>query len=241
MASAQAVIEVARGELGNEDGAKYGVSGAAWCCYFVSWLFKQVGMSVPGLPQSWVPSAESAMRSAGMEVSDPKPGDIVFFDWDLNGPPNHIGIVESVDGSTVRTIEGNTATAQSDSIVARQSYTSRKYISSFMRPPYAGAVPEEVIALSMECIIQPDGKDLMVYYDGRTIHDLANPDCVHAINQVHQQTHGGASIPCFKLGTKEAPWAARFFQAVLANPPKREIAGGLYDFEPRSGWVKEVA
>lgn len=48
---------------------------------------------------------------------EPQPGDIVFFDWGGDGGADHVGIVESCDGSTVHTIEGNT----SDSC-ARRSY-----------------------------------------------------------------------------------------------------------------------
>ena len=41
----------------------------------------------------------------------PSPGDIIFFDYDHNGSANHVGIVESCDGSTVYTIEGNASDA----------------------------------------------------------------------------------------------------------------------------------
>jgi hypothetical protein len=41
----------------------------------------------------------------------------VFFDWDGDGVSDHVGIVESCDGSTVRTIEGN-----SDDACRRSAY-----------------------------------------------------------------------------------------------------------------------
>ena len=44
-------------------------------------------------------------------------GDIIFFDWVNNGTIDHVGIVESVSGGTVNTIEGN-----SGDKVARRSY-----------------------------------------------------------------------------------------------------------------------
>ena len=37
----------------------------------------------------------------------PAVGDIIFFDWGNNGTIDHVGIVESVSGGTVNTIEGN--------------------------------------------------------------------------------------------------------------------------------------
>jgi CHAP domain. len=36
-------------------------------------------------------------------------GEIIFFDWNGDGVPDHVGIVESSDSSTVYTIEGNWA------------------------------------------------------------------------------------------------------------------------------------
>ena len=51
------------------------------------------------------------------EVS-PSPGMIIFFDWDHDGASDHVGIVESCDGTTVHTIEGNSGDA-----VKQNSYT----------------------------------------------------------------------------------------------------------------------
>ena len=48
----------------------------------------------------------------------PSPGDIIFFDWNNNGVADHVGIVESCDGSYVYTIEGNANDA-----VKRLSYS----------------------------------------------------------------------------------------------------------------------
>ena len=34
-------------------------------------------------------------------------GDIIFFDWETDGSPDHVGIIEKVDNNKVYTIEGN--------------------------------------------------------------------------------------------------------------------------------------
>lgn len=65
----------------------------------------------------------------------------------------------------------------------------------------------------MECIFQPNDEGYMVYYDGGKVHPLGHPDEVTAINMVYKQCYG-TDIPIFKLGTKNAPWATRFMQAV---------------------------
>lgn len=39
------------------------------------------------------------------------PGDAIFFDWDLDGTADHVGIVIGTDGSRVYTVEGNSGDA----------------------------------------------------------------------------------------------------------------------------------
>ena len=39
--------------------------------------------------------------------AEPSPGDIIFFDWEPDGYPDHVGIVEKSEGGLVYTIEGN--------------------------------------------------------------------------------------------------------------------------------------
>ena len=50
--------------------------------------------------------------------SIPTAGRIIFFDWDHDGVSDHVGIVESCDGTTVYTVEGNSGDA-----VKENSYT----------------------------------------------------------------------------------------------------------------------
>lgn len=45
---------------------------------------------------------------------EPRPGDIIFFDWDdggQDGSSDHVGIVEKVENGRIYTIEGNSAIA----------------------------------------------------------------------------------------------------------------------------------
>lgn len=52
----------------------------------------------------------------------PSPGNIIFFDWGGDGVSDHVGIVESCDGTYVYTIEGNSSDA-----VRRLSYLVGSY------------------------------------------------------------------------------------------------------------------
>lgn len=48
--------------------------------------------------------ARGRWKAAGYK---PRPGDIIFFDWQPNGFADHVGIVEKVVGGKIYTIEGN--------------------------------------------------------------------------------------------------------------------------------------
>lgn len=86
----------------------------------------------------------------------------------------------------------------------------------------------------MVCIIQPDGADCLMYFDGSRLHDLTNPDDVTALDMVYQATHNGASIPCFAFGTADAPWSARLYQSLYSKPPTEEMCPTLRQFPARN-------
>lgn len=74
-------------------------------------------------------------RAAGLwreRGYEPEPGAIVFFDWDGDAASDHVGVVESCDGSTVRTIEGNT----SDSCAKRSYAVGNPSILGYGVPLY---------------------------------------------------------------------------------------------------------
>ena len=79
------------------------------CACFVSWCAEQCGYLDAGiLPKfSYCDSGIAWFQERGQWQGRgyvPSPGDIIFFDYDHNGSANHVGIVESCDGSTVYTI-----------------------------------------------------------------------------------------------------------------------------------------
>ena len=93
-----------------------------WCACFVSWCANECGYIDSGeMPKfSYCPTGVQWFKAAGRWLpggSAPAPGDIAFFDWDGDGVSDHVGIVESCDGSTVHTIEGN-----SDDACRRSAY-----------------------------------------------------------------------------------------------------------------------
>lgn len=113
------ILRVAESQLGvteagqNKGGAlkyqkAFGRGPEPWCADFVSWVYTQAGKDTnsPYCP-TFVQQLKKQGRWKGR--NDPRPGDLVFFDWDGDKVPDHVGIVKQVnsDGS-VTTIEGNT-------------------------------------------------------------------------------------------------------------------------------------
>ena len=122
-----AIVKVAQAQLGNVGGNKfwkwYGFnSHVHWCACFVSWCGDQCGYIKAGIIPKYAICGNGANwfkerhRWASRGYS-PKPGDIIFFDFEHDGVMDHTGIVESCDGKTVTTIEGNSGNA-----CKRQSY-----------------------------------------------------------------------------------------------------------------------
>jgi uncharacterized protein YfaT (DUF1175 family) len=100
---------------------KKGSAGAfAWCGSFVASCFLEASRAHEG---SWmidnslyyrlyyVPTAKNWLESKGkrVELEDAQKGDIIIFDWNADGNPEHIGIVLSVKGDYINTVEGNTS------------------------------------------------------------------------------------------------------------------------------------
>ena len=122
----QAIVQVAasqEGKGGTTYWRWYGFGGRVeWCACFVSWCADQSGYIQSGvipkfsLCSDGVKWFESKGRFRDGSYT-PVAGDIIFFDWGNNGTIDHVGIVESVSGGTVNTIEGN-----SGDKVARRSY-----------------------------------------------------------------------------------------------------------------------
>ena len=89
------------------------VSGRAysWCMAFIWWVFREAGFNLYKTAGCSAFVRRYKAFSPGQVVTGGyRPGDIVFFD--LSGgrkKTEHVGLVVSVSGGTVITIEGNTS------------------------------------------------------------------------------------------------------------------------------------
>ena len=143
------IVNVARSQLGNIGGQPYWSwigfnSRVEWCACFVSWCANECGYIDAGV----IPKTAGCIVGVNWfkergEWQDrtytPKPGDIIYFDWDNKGSAgpqdglaDHVGIVEKVVDDKIYTIEGN-----SGDQCAERTYTIGYYeLLGFGVPAY---------------------------------------------------------------------------------------------------------
>ena len=113
------LVELAKSQVGNVGGQPYWRwygfdSRVEWCACFVSWCYGQSGRTEPrfaGCQSQGVPWFQSHGQWGARGYENIAPGDAIFFDWDLDGSADHVGIVVGTDGSRVYTVEGNSGDA----------------------------------------------------------------------------------------------------------------------------------
>lgn len=115
------IVTVALSQVGNIGGEPYWSwygfgSRVEWCACFVSWCANECGYIEAGVIPKFAACASQGVpwfqeRGLWQDNSyEPRPGDIIFFDWDdggQDGQSDHVGIVEKVENGRVYTVEGN--------------------------------------------------------------------------------------------------------------------------------------
>lgn len=140
----QAIVKAAAKEVGNVGGEKfwrwYGFNGHVhWCACFASYIAAECGCIQSGIcpkdagVEGWMNFYKKQHRWAPGNYI-PHSGDFILFDWNGNGSPDHIGIVESCDGKTIYTIEGNSSNRCKRNTYARGSV----FILGYGCPNYSG-------------------------------------------------------------------------------------------------------
>ena len=85
-----------------------------WCACFLSWAADQKKASINGAPPRFAKVDDGMKLFCDDQWRDsgatPIPGDYVFFDWDRDSDPDHVGAVLCVDeNGYLYTIEGNSS------------------------------------------------------------------------------------------------------------------------------------
>lgn len=82
-----------------------------WCACYLSWALAEQpedAMSeVPCFAHVDAGAEWFRTRALWTDASEAAPGDLVFFDWDGDGTPDHVGAVLDTDAERLTTLEGN--------------------------------------------------------------------------------------------------------------------------------------
>ena len=124
----------------------------AWCAVSVSAVGIQAGMTDIIPVECGCGEQIKLFQQMGrwQEADDyvPDVADVIYYDWDDNGKgdntgwPDHVGMVVSVSGSTIRVIEGN----KSDAVGYREIAVNGKNIRGYGLPDYASKATAEAPA-----------------------------------------------------------------------------------------------
>lgn len=115
----------------------------AWCATFVSACFIRAGLTDIAPTECGCGKMIALYQKLGRwdenDARVPAPGDVIMYDWqdsgagDNTGAPDHVGIVVSVTGSSMKIIEGN----KSNAVSYRTLAVNGKFIRGYCLPNYA--------------------------------------------------------------------------------------------------------
>ena len=150
------LLKIAQKHLG-QGGARFrkfaGLpSGAAWCNAYVDYVANEGGVSklyFNGKKETYCPHSIKWCKAnlAELPLWLAMPMDIIYFDWDRNGNPNHIGFVRGHKStSSIYTIEGNT-----DGGKVAQKTRNGKYIQGIYRPHFPTNAKKKKLKIDGDC------------------------------------------------------------------------------------------
>lgn len=116
----------------------------AWCATFVSAMAIKCGLTDIIPTECGCGQMIRLFQKLGEwqenDAYTPQPGDVIFYDWqdsgvgDNTGASDHVGIVESVSGSSMKVIEGN----MSNAVGRRTLQVNGRYIRGYGLPKFKG-------------------------------------------------------------------------------------------------------
>ncbi len=140
------LMKIAQKEVGTKTGKKYWEAyfgtkfrngdATPWCGTFVTWCFKQAGLYslIKDIQDygnlGYVPSytAYANKKKLWVSANKAKAGDIIIF-----GSSQHVGLVKSVSGNIITTIEGNTGSTTNGEVKQKTYTLSNSWIKGVMR------------------------------------------------------------------------------------------------------------
>ena len=139
----------------------------------------------------------------GQRVSNPQPGDIIFFKFKTNNRrTNHVGLVIGVKGNTISTIEGNTSINSDDnggSVMVRER---SKNIVAYGRPAYASSQQKDKLINLAKADCGPtewppnsNNVKYNTWFYKKNVSGAAYPWCAVFISWLFEQLNSNSPVP----------------------------------------------
>lgn len=225
MTTSNQVYKIAKAHLGHKGSharSFCGMSSGPYCCAFVTMCMHKSGgkkLFYGGKKCTYCPNA---IKWAKANLAEVPPYlamrmDLIFFDWQPNGTPDHIGFVlDKIDTKQIRTLEGNT----SGGIVAVK--TRKGYIQGIFRPHYT---PEQM-PTKAELVVDGDFGYKSIYMLQVALGGLT-PDAILGKQTVKALQRKVGASPDGSWGPK----TSRLIQSKLLGFSGKSVDG---DFGPKS-------
>lgn len=158
------IISLAIEQLGNDYttyckdmGYNYRIE---WCACFISWLAEKLGITDIIPVDMSCNSQISKFKNLGVWHTDRnfQSGDIIYYDWDISGDADHVGIIEKVAGNTLTVIEGNNGNYPNDRVRRREIASDSSLIYGYARPKYPvkGSANGSDVSISLPTVRKGD-------------------------------------------------------------------------------------
>lgn len=199
-----ALLAIARKQIGNGGGKyrDYVHASGDYCNMFVFWLYDANGCgSLFALPKrnyyrTYCPDSIKWCRENLAEIPPylAMACDIIYMDWEPNGIPNHIGIVDhKISTAKISTIEGNTNGGR---VAAKKRNT--KYTTVF-RPHFKGVLNYKPLTIDGVCSYNTiaglqKALQILKYYNG-AIDGVLGKATVRAVQKICNAKQDGAWGP----------------------------------------------
>lgn len=229
---ASAFLQVAANEVGyKETGDNYtkyggwiGQQNQPWCASFVSWCGDQAGLDKSVIPHSALAQDFTDHYSVHPDPTEAAPGDIITFDTNHNNYADHVGIVESNDGSTIYTIEGN----YNDQVAKVSRPMSNKADYTIGRPNFPTSTNSTTTNTSSIAAV--------AYSPTASVYGGNNNKPLARFGQFNESIHGkGAIFNTKKLSTKDAFGNIGYTEM---SPDDQKLAEAARQYNRKFSYVK---
>ena len=169
-----------------------------WCATATSACFIKAGLTDIAPTECGCGEMVKLHQKLGTWVEDskyvPTTGDIIMYDWQAkDGWPDHVGVVVSVTGNTIKVIEGN----KGEAVAYRELPVGHKYIRGYCTPDYKKHATEG-LPVAPKAFLREYNKEFTV--TGCTWLNMRKSPGTGA--EIVKALKGGSKVKCYGYYTK---------------------------------------